>query len=480
MRIALRFVAALLGAGVIESFASTNGLDASFGTGGVVTIGPTPTSGRYIGIIYALAQQTDGKIIVAARASDPGSPTFVPAIGRLNSDGSWDTTFANDGLFVLSAGAASLPTGGQLDHVSLFSDGSILASGGSYDGFGPTNFYGCTLLIKLTSSGTLDTNFAPDDSGSFCFAFALPQHDTFFHFDGLAIDSDDTFYLTTPETNRDSGAVAHFDQNGVLIPTFGDFGIASLPGLYANLLQLLPDRSPVVAGVAYSGPSQPYGVGSAHLDVDGNLDTTYGIGGLFINPSTATIGVAPTWAALDSQDRLLVSDNDFYDPPTYASYRLVRVTAGGAIDTAFNANGQQPGYPGFAQLVVSGDMSTDYLVSAQPLADGHIFAVGNAGYVAAGDGATDLALLRLNDDAGYDMSFGDSNHPGWASLNIGATSSSNTSAQAITVDSSGRVLIVALVQGDISGHLCPALIRVIPDRVFTGDFDAQVAFPACP
>jgi len=41
-------------------------------------------------------------------------------------------------------------------------------------------------------------------------------------------------------------------------------------------------------------------------------------------------------------------------------------------------------------------------------------------------------------------------------------------------------LIVASVQGDIAGHFCPALVRVIPDRVFTGDFDAQVAFPACP
>jgi uncharacterized delta-60 repeat protein len=476
-RLAITMLFALAGT---QGAAATNGLDASFGTAGVVTLGPTPTSNHAMGLIYALISQADGKIIVAGRAVDPaGSGKWLAAIGRLKADATWDTSFADNGLFILPAGSLSAPDGGRLKNVGLFSDGSILASGGALDGFGPYNYFGCTLLIKLDSSGALDTSFGPNNSGNFCFAFALPEYDSIVHFDGIAIDADDTFYLTTPQTNRNTGAVARFDQAGALVPTFGFLGIAPLPGIYANLIRLFPGGTPVVAGTIVSGPSQPQSVASAHLDLAGNLDTGYGIEGVFTSTPTPTY-LGPVWAALDSQNRLLITDDDYDNVAGNKPNRLIRVTAAGTADVMFNNNGQQPGYPGFAELIVSGDPNADYLVSAQPLPDGHILAVGNAGYVSAGDGQTDLALLRLNDDASYDASFGDTNHPGWASLNIAGTGSSNTSAQALTVDPSGRVLIAAYLAPDIGGHYCGALLRIIPDRLFNGGFDAPLSFPACP
>ncbi|HET9190291.1 MAG TPA: delta-60 repeat domain-containing protein [Rudaea sp.] len=479
MRIMARLYAVLLAALAIDSMAATNSIDSRFGTAGVVTLGPAPVSGLEIFRSYALAIQADGKILVAGRGGDPASPgAAVPAIGRLNPDGSWDTTFANNGMFILPTGSPVVPDGGKFDNISLFSDGSILASGGA-NASGSFQYEGCTVLAKLTDSGVLDTAFAPDHSGSFCFAFALPRIDTYYvHADAVAIDNDDTFYLTSPETNRFSGAVAHFDQTGALIPTFGFLGIAQIPRIYANLLQLLPDRTVLISGT-YSESSTVRRTASSHLDTVGNIDGSYGVGGMFANAQSAE-ETGSVWAAIDAQGSLLISDDDLDSGATYQNYRFIRITASGQPDVSFNGNGQQPGYPGFAQPVVSGDANADYLVAAQPLPDGHIFAVGDAGPLSVRDGVSNLALLRMNNDASWDTDFGDPAYPGWASINLGGLTTSSSFASSIAMDHSGHMLITASVGGDVNGRSCLALIRVVPDRVFNDEFDTATPFPSCP
>jgi uncharacterized delta-60 repeat protein len=480
MRTKIWLPAILLAAYAIACPATTNGIDTRFGIAGVVTLGPSPVSGLEIFRAYALAIQADGKILIAGRGGDPASPgAAVPAIGRLDPDGSWDTTFANNGMFILPTGSPTVPDGGMFDSINLFLDGSILASGGAYAS-GSFQYEGCTVLTKLTDTGVLDTAFAPDHSGSFCFAFALPRIDTYYvHVDGMVIDSDDTFYLTSPETNRFSGAVAHFDQTGALIPTFGFLGIAQVPRIYANLLQLLPDRTTLVAGT-YSESSTVRRTASSHLDLAGNIDGSYGVDGIFANAQSAE-DIGSVWAALDAQNRFLISDDDYdSETATYQNYRFIRVTTSGQPDVSFNGNGQQPGYPGFAQPVVSGDANTDYLVAAQPLPDGHIFAVGDAGQIAPTDGASNLALLRLNDDSSWDASFGDPTHPGWVSINVGGTSASTNYARAIATDASGGILVAASIGNDINGNACDVLIRIVPDRIFDADMSSSASFPSCP
>src|SRR5487761_2485951 len=117
MRVAIRIAAALFAAHALNGLAMTNAIDSRFGTAGAVTFGPI-SSGVEFSRIYALAMQPDGKILIAGRGNDPASPgAAVPAIGRLNSDGSWDTSFADNGMFVVPAGSAAAPQGGMLDNV---------------------------------------------------------------------------------------------------------------------------------------------------------------------------------------------------------------------------------------------------------------------------------------------------------------------------------------------------------------------------
>src|SRR5881394_777767 len=93
---------------------ATNGLDEKFGSGGVVLLGPTPVSGLIITSIDGLAIQDDGKIVIAGAVINLFGPGDLPGVGRLNADGTWDTSFGDHGLFGLPHSAASAPFGGNL------------------------------------------------------------------------------------------------------------------------------------------------------------------------------------------------------------------------------------------------------------------------------------------------------------------------------------------------------------------------------
>lgn len=478
MRFIIFCAACLLTAVPGHGIAGTNAIDRRFGAGGVVTLPATPNSGLVIATVFAIAPLDDGKIIIGGRAydNDPDhSGALVAAVGRLNTDGSWDTTFADNGLFVLPYGAASAPYGGAVHNLAVLSDGRILAVGGSTTA-SLSQFRSCALLIELTANGTPVSGFG--SSGSSCFDFAP---DSGFgrsgHFESLQVDSDDSFFLSMPSTNLYSGAVAHFDASGALMTSFGDNGVATLPtGIYCWILKLLPDGKLLATGIDTLQSDQQIAV--TRLEATGSIDTGYGTDGLYEFDQYVGSIVNPQSTDLDAQGRLLIGDNDIGG--SGRAYSFARVTSSGAADAAFNGGDQQPGAVGFARPVVSGTIY-DYLVAAIPLTDGHIFAVGNAGYIDSGDGPVNLALLRLNEDSGYDAGFGAVAHPGWVSLNFGGTSASVTYARAAAMTAArDRILISATISQDTNGNNCVAIVRAVPDRLFDDAFDPPPVWPACP
>lgn len=100
---------------------NTNGsLDTSFGTGGKVTT--SFGAGDHIG--YAVIIQTDGKIVVAGSATT-GSPSLSFALARYNTDGSLDTSFGTGGKVTTSFGTDA----DEAYAVALQTDGKIIAAG---------------------------------------------------------------------------------------------------------------------------------------------------------------------------------------------------------------------------------------------------------------------------------------------------------------------------------------------------------------
>jgi len=468
--------AALASAAASAAFAFTNGLDARFGSGGVVLLGPTPTSGLISRGIFGMAVQPDGKIVIATRVfndTDPGMGATLPAIGRLNADASWDASFADHGLYVLPFGATAAPDGGEVHEIVLLSDNSIAAAGGSFVTTFSHDFHTCTLLMRLDSSGSPVSTFGPGDNGSFCFDFApdLTNDYWFRHFEGFAADSDDSLFVTTVRTNLGYGAVAQFDANGALVSGYGSDGIAALPaGVPTGLLKVRPDHKLMVVGIrVLSIFPADWTIATVRLGSTGEVDSQYGTQGEFDLPVPNT-GVMSPLSAVLKDGRLLVAS--YNDSQPFSFYSL---DESGAADAGFNDAGQQPGFPGVAQLPLPLDVSDDGILAAQPLPDAHIFAVGNVG-----TNPINLALIRLNADSSYDANYGDSQHPGWVTVNVGGLTTSNTHADALAVDAAGHAVVAFVTADDGIGKNCTGLIRVITDRLFDGAFDAPPAMPICP
>lgn len=124
---------------------SANGtLDASFGSGGKITM-----PGALVG--EGLALQRDGKLVLVGSVIVGSGVTQSTdfALMRLNSDGSADTTFGNAGTVVT---AVSNERDGALA-VALQADGKIVAAGHT------SNINSNFAVARYNINGTLDTSF---------------------------------------------------------------------------------------------------------------------------------------------------------------------------------------------------------------------------------------------------------------------------------------------------------------------------------
>jgi uncharacterized delta-60 repeat protein len=459
--------------------AGSSPLDSTFASGGVALLAPTPSSALQLDRLQTIAVDAQNRILLGGMYFDivSGEERDLAAIGRLLADGNWDETFGNHGIFVLPFGASVSPNGGSADHIQALSDG-ILVSGTSFQTPSLGRLWyknSCILLLKLTNAGQLDTTFASDHSGTECFDFA-PQGDTtgFAHPNTIVALPNGSFYATTFSTNlvQDSlilGAVARFDAFGVLDSGYGSAGIAVSPIAFFSLNLL--------SGQQLLGSSAAVLVGAASIDAAGSFNDGYGEEGVSIfDPQQGLPGSQPGGARLDASQRL-VSGMSFYKGIDGYGFGLVRLTTDGQPDATFNPENQQSGTPGVAAWQLS-DGDHDFLTDVMPLPDGHIFVLGESGHVAAGDGDINVALVRLNDDSSFDVSFGDAAHPGWSSVNVGGTDTSSTRPYAMAADSAGRVL-VAIASQDGSNH-CVGVARIVADRLLGASFDLAASMPSCP
>ncbi|MCF6203041.1 MAG: DUF4347 domain-containing protein, partial [Methylococcaceae bacterium] len=123
---------------------NTNGsLDASFGSGGIVTtaVGSGTDEG------YDLAVQTDGRILMTGYSDNGSNNDF--ALVRYNTDGSLDTSFGTNGTVTTPIGNNDVATG-----VSIQTDGRIIVAGYSHNGT-DSDF----ALVRYDSDGNLDSSF---------------------------------------------------------------------------------------------------------------------------------------------------------------------------------------------------------------------------------------------------------------------------------------------------------------------------------
>ena len=288
---------------------NTNGnLDSSFGAGGEVSI-----AGNNAGPAFAVAIQTDGKILAAA----PDSLRLT--VFRFKTNGSLDTSFGSNGAATIqAAGRLFAPASGG---IRLQPDGRILVATER-------------IVARLLANGQLDSTFgsngaAPTVGGSS--VALLPNGD-------ILIGNGNVTSLYAPN----GSLITNFGVNGQTagFPFDGEGGIVVATNM--NVTKI------IAAGSLTTSPSLTFGqTVSGFLLVrynsDGTIDNSFGNHGGVATPFPGNILAQAFAVALQTNGDIVGAGQtaltDVDAAPGPSDFGLVRYNPNGSVDTTFGHNG---------------------------------------------------------------------------------------------------------------------------------------------
>jgi uncharacterized delta-60 repeat protein len=310
----------------IWRFQSDGTLDATFGTGGLVTYNGSANQDDYG---HGIALDSDGKILVAGETK--GSTYINAAVWRYNDDGTLDTSFDDDGM--------SNPNGLNDDvafDLALDENGKILVVG-----YGRVSTHDM-LIWRVKTDGDLDSTF-----GSGGIRFYTSGYGNDFAL-AVAIDSNGRI-LVAGDVATSTGdydlALVCLDSNGDRDTTFGTDGVvthnsAATGNGYDFGVDLVIDESDrmVMAGSSSNGSN--FDMALWRFTASGALDLTFGSGYGFATINNVAGGNGDDMGegvALDSEGRIYVTGTSSNGSNT--DMVIARYTADGSLDTAFGTSG---------------------------------------------------------------------------------------------------------------------------------------------
>jgi uncharacterized delta-60 repeat protein len=334
----------------------TGALDTSFGSQGKVIVQPGSAVSSGIAGAYAVALQSDGKIVTAGWADDSGGhPAF--AILRLNSDGSLDQSFGSGGQIVVQLGQSPTSPYSYAQSLVIEPDRTIAVAGIANDVSGNYEF----ALARLNANGSPYAGLGPVGQVRVQVAAAQqsPQSGAY----GLALQSNGR--LVAGGYARDPGsdarapyelALARFNPDGTLDSSFGSGGkvrvqtaTGDAPYSYAAALALQSDDKIVVAGASGPNPANgapTYGFLAARFNTEGTLDTTFGSGGTVSVQMGSQDHSLPPWSyaravAFQADGRILAAGLGTY-PNSSKQIGVIRLYGARAPAASFSSAPSSP------------------------------------------------------------------------------------------------------------------------------------------
>lgn len=331
---------------------------------------------------WSIVLQPDGKIIVGGESFQtaigyPGSPgdesygtrgSFTAV--RLNSDGSLDNSFGQDGIALVPA---SLDPEDEAYYVmAVQADGKVLSAQPGLGGL---------KVERFNLDGTLDTTFGKGGAA----ALDVPIST-----DGMAIyaTADGSIYVSLRGTSQ--AVVFKLDSSGTPAENFGVDGTLVLnptghygTGNIATVVQ--PDGSVLLGSWLYVGSDGPHDPGDPvyavqRLAADGNLDTAFGVDGVVY--FDAALGLDYRAAVTVQADGKIIIAGESSDN---TAFNVLRLNADGSFDTSFSEDGK------LTIQVPQGEKNYAHSAIVQP--DGKILIAGDV-------------ITRLNADGSLDTTFG--------------------------------------------------------------------------
>jgi uncharacterized delta-60 repeat protein len=348
---------------------------------------------------FAVAVQTDGKIVVAGNSSTAGGREF--ALVRYNPKGSVDTTFGSGGKIVTSL-AVHYNLGRAL---GIQSDGKIVVGGSIYTGNPGANF----ALLRFNTNGSLDTTFGSGGIVQTNWNPGTPVAGGFYYsyggsVAGLAIQPDGKIVIAgTRYLDPSVGSYQYFvttmryNTNGSLDTSFGTGGItttSTYPGFrsHATSMSLQSDGKIVVAGYDTPPDGSTSDMAVVRYNTDGSLDTSFDIDGI---ARVGFLGVSRDYAnavKIQSDGKIVLAG--YTDAIAQRDFALARLNTNGSLDTSFNDDGL---------AITSIGTSHDVATSLGIQSDGKIVA---GGYGFFNSTENDFAMVRYNTNGSLDTAFG--------------------------------------------------------------------------
>lgn len=194
----------------ISAFAQPGALDATFSTDGIQTVNPTNVFDNAQDVIVL----SDNKILMCGTTGS--FMDFDMIVVKLNEDGSYDSSFGNNGVFTL---ANTLGSDFAYD-MTLLPNGYILVVGAKSLTMADTQF----AAWSIKPDGTLDPSFAVNG----VYETNLDTGEEYIY---QALIHNNLIYLVgrkfTPGFSYNSIAVQCLDLQGNLVTTFGTGGTAT-------------------------------------------------------------------------------------------------------------------------------------------------------------------------------------------------------------------------------------------------------------
>ena len=271
---------------VLAMYQADGRLDSSFGDQGIVVF-PVEYSDAYA---YALAVQKNGQILVGGRAithkvnKDGFSVLTVPTehflLARLNSDGSFDSAFGNNGVVVTEVGDGA----SSIRSLTLQADGKIIASGKRNKGASDRGAIPAEsehILVRYNKDGTLDSRFGV--SGLVRRLEGVGAYTD----SKISLSYDDRIYLIGGYSQLDEHwlVLSRLAEDGSPDLSYGEKGRVTkrtktwTPATFLPAFPvLLPNKEVLIAGSAVRPPKRigsspaPYyfSIGTVHHKLDGS------------------------------------------------------------------------------------------------------------------------------------------------------------------------------------------------------------------
>jgi uncharacterized delta-60 repeat protein len=371
--------------------AASGDLDTSFGNGGVVTTGLSPTEHEKA---KALAVQKDGRIVIGithrliAEAGD-----FI--LMRYNTNGTLDTTFGVGGVVQTDF----LGFGGVITSVKIDSKGNIVAAGfigtSSLEQNPDTDF----AVARYTANGALDSSFGSQGKvtrsnsiNDFIAAIAIQK-------DGKIVVAGSSY---GPQPSEDF-AIFRLTSNGSPDPTFAGGNILftdfyGFQDLAMAIVVQLDGR--IVVGGAIWRNSMDFGL--ARYNANGTLDSTFGTQGKVTTNIAGNAGefgdhcyellLRPVPLSPFGEEQIIAVGTG-YLTSNDSSGAMVCYQSDGSLNPSFGTGG----------IVLTNFSTRDHIYCAVRQADGKIIIAGNSDDP---NFRYQFTLARYNSNGVLDISFG--------------------------------------------------------------------------